>query len=178
MKKLFPRNKKEAVIAYLLQNPNEEAKVNEIAKRLKINKAIVSVALRESEKEGLIKDRRIVLDNPITKALKILQTTEKFVESDILNLLKSNSIAAGIYGSSAKGIDVEASDIDIWIKPNKDLDKFDAIKLARKLTELLGKQVQVIVLDKKRLESLRKESPNFYYSLVFGSLILFGDGIN
>jgi predicted nucleotidyltransferase len=178
MKRIFPKNKTDSIIVYLLQNPNTKAKVNEIANNLKVNKATVSIVIKELEKEGIINRKQINLENPISKALKILIIAEKFINSNAMVLLKENSISAGIYGSTAKGTNTETSDIDIWMKPSRKFGKLEAATLSRKLTELLEKRVQLMLIDEQRLNSIKKESPNFYYSLVFGSVVLFGDGIN
>lgn len=50
-------------------------------------------------------------------------------------------------------------------------------RISNEIRRVLGRNVQILVLTPERIERLKKEDPIFYYSLVFGSIILFGDGI-
>ncbi|EQD56126.1 nucleotidyltransferase/DNA-binding domain-containing protein, partial [mine drainage metagenome] len=68
-------------------------------------------------------------------------------------------------------------DIDVWIKPKPSLSRVKISELSRKLSSILNKQVQIVAINDDRLVAIKKESQNFYYSLVFGSIILFGEGI-
>jgi predicted nucleotidyltransferase len=175
--KIFPRNKTDLIIAYILEHPNEIVKVVDIAKTLKVNKGSVSLTVKMLEKEGILENRRVVMKNPTVKALKILINIQKLVNTDAIGILKRSALAAGVYGSSVKGTDTEDSDIDLWIKPKIKISSLDSVKLSRKLDETLGKEVQLLVLDKDKINSIKIGSRNFYNSLLFDSIILFGDGI-
>ncbi len=177
MEKIFPRSKNDEIIRYMLKNPSKPARVSEISKALKVNKSAVSIMIKKLERMGVLKGKQADLGNPLVKALKVLINIESMFDSGALALLKSRAVSAGIYGSVAKGTDIEASDVDIWIIPKKNLDGLQTSRLMRLLSDLLSRQVQMVVLDGHRLESMKKDDTNFYHSLVFGSILLFGDGI-
>ena len=175
--KIFPRNKTDLIISYILEHPNSIARVVEIARVLHLNKGNASLTLGMLEREGLVKNRQVDLKNPITRALKILITTQKFSEVKVLKILKEVALSAGIYGSSARGTDTEDSDIDIWIKPRLKISSMKSLKLSKELEDVIGKRIQIVILDEDKVNSIKRASSNFYYSLVFGSIIIFGDDI-
>ncbi|MCL4379194.1 MAG: nucleotidyltransferase domain-containing protein [Candidatus Marsarchaeota archaeon] len=177
MRKIFPRNKNDKIIKYLLQRPLSKARVSDIARELKVNKGAVSIIVKELSRAGMLHNKQADLKNPLVRALKILINVEEIVDSGVIALLKSKAVSAGMYGSSAKGTNTEESDVDIWIRPRGSMDALDTSNLIGSISDLLGKEVQMTVLDKGRLEKLRKEDTNFYRSLVFGSILLFGDDI-
>ena len=177
MRKIFPRNKNDKIIKYLFQRPLTKARISDIARELKVNKGAVSIIVRELSHAGMLHNKQADLKNPLVRALKILINVEEIVDSGSLALLKSKALSAGIYGSAAKGTNTEESDVDIWIKPRGSMDALGASNLIRAISNLLGKEAQMVVLDKSRLEKLKKEDTNFYRSLVFGSILLFGDDI-
>ena len=82
----------------------------------------------------------------------------------------------GVYGSYAKGTNTSDSDIDIWIKSAKQPDEEKIAKFNSDLRRKLG-NVKLLILTEDRIERLKKDDPVFYYSLLYGSIILKGDNI-
>jgi predicted nucleotidyltransferase len=83
--------------------------------------------------------------------------------------------AAGLYGSWAKGANDEESDVDIWVLvsdvPEEELAAFSA-----ELRECFG-AARPLYLTREKLDRLRREDETFYCSMVFGSIVLYGDGL-
>ncbi|MCP2520900.1 nucleotidyltransferase domain-containing protein [SCandidatus Aminicenantes bacterium Aminicenantia_JdfR_composite] len=81
----------------------------------------------------------------------------------------------GLYGSCVKGTNREDSDIDLWIK----VEKVKEEELSKLTNELKRKneRIKPLFLTKEKIEFLKKEDTVFYYSLVFGSIILYGEEI-
>lgn len=175
--KIFPENKTDLITAYVIERPELRIKITEIAKALKFNKGTVSLAVNKLNVIGIVKGKKVDLQNPLTRSLKVLVTITKLIDRGTVRMLKGYAIAAGLYGSSAKGTDTSDSDIDLWIKPKTDLSQLEVSALTRKVSSMLNRQVQIIILDKAMLEKIKKENINFYYALVFGSIILFGEKI-
>lgn len=166
-----------ALIAYVLEHPGSEVKVTGLAKLVKANKGTASLAVKRLTAIGIIRDKRVNLQDPLVRSLKVLLTVEKIIDSGAVAMLKRHSVSAGLYGSAAKGTDTEDSDLDIWIRPKRSMLLLEAAKLSTELGGILKKEVQVLPLDNERLSKLRNENENLYFSLVFGSVLLFGDGI-
>jgi len=100
------------------------------------------------------------------------------VDKNVIRRLKKlEAIGCGIYGSCANGTNHEESDIDIWIKVDKHPGEAKVATVSNEIRKLLGRNVQILVLTPERIERLKKEDPIFYYSLVFGSIRLYGEGI-
>ena len=81
--------------------------------------------------------------------------------------------AAGLYGSCAKGENTDSSDVDLWVKIKRVSDEETAA-----LTALMNKKirnVKPLFLTAGKLEKIKKGDELFYYSLAFGSIVLYGE---
>lgn len=175
---ILPSKDKERIIEFVIDNPTGEIKVRKLAKLLKISPAHVSRTLKILEKHDIVRNNKVDLSNPYVRALKIFFNVKKLVDKNvILKLKRLKVLGAGIYGSWANGTNHEDSDVDIWIKVNKHPGEVKVAKTSNKIRKSLGKNVQILVLTPERIERLKKEDPIFYYSLVFGSIILYGEAI-
>ena len=145
--------------------------VNEIANKSKLSKGLVSKYFNILLKEVIIKkaNRKFLVDDN-TRSLKILLNIQKI---DI-NIFKRYDFvkAVGLYGSCAKGTNTENSDVDIWIKIENG-NQEDTINLTSNLLKTVD-NVKILLLDDKKLDILKKEDTLFYYSLYFGSIIIYG----
>ena len=152
--------------------------VSNIANQLKLSKGLVSKYFDILTKTGILKKvngKLRITDSSLVKGIKILLNI-KIIN---LNIFKRFHFvrSVGLYGSCAKGENTEDSDIDLWVRVSNVSEE----KLAS-LTSKLNKEVKNIkplFLTDKKIEKAKKEDPLFYHSLVFGSIILYGekDGI-
>ncbi len=170
-------NKTDRIIAYVLEHPEAPIKVIAIANALKVNKGSVSLAIKKLEAIKVVKNKLVDLSTPLTRALKILAIVTSITDAKAINVINRYAIAAGLYGSSAKGTNTEESDIDIWIRPKHGTSQLKVAELSRTLSMMLHKRVQIVMVNEKRLAAIKEENPNFYYALVFGSIVLLGEGI-
>ena len=148
--------------------------VNEIAKEVKLSKGLVSKYFDILVKEKILgkkKRKYYVKSNVLVKSLKILLNLTK-IDLKIFKKYKFVK-AAGIYGSCVKGTNSESSDVDLWIKVSN-LNQKSIPKLTSELKKKV-ENIKILVLDDEKLERLKKEDPLFYYSLYFGSVLIFGE---
>lgn len=150
--------------------------VNKTAREAELSKGLVSSYLNRLVKESILekKDGKFFVTNNIkTKAIKILLNLSRF---DV-NIFSGYGFvkSAGLYGSYAKGSNTEDSDIDLWILTEETGEETLA-KLTGELRKNLG-DVRPLYLSRDKLELLKKEDHVFYHSLVFGSMIIHGEGI-
>ncbi len=148
--------------------------VNEVARKVKVSKSLVSKYFEILVKNKILKktgNKFIVRDNAIVRGIKIMLNIHK-INTRIFRRYKFVK-AVGLYGSCAKGTNTESSDIDLWIKVEK-IDEKKIIELTSKLRKKL-KNVKVLILDDKKIEELKRNDPVFYHSLYFGSLMLYGE---
>ncbi len=152
-----------------------EIGVNEISKRVKLSKGLVSKFLKVLGKKGILKKKgkKFICDSqlPLVKAIKILFTLSAINQ----NIFKKYKFikSVGLYGSCAKGENTLNSDVDIWIK-TENISQEDEINLLSELRKKI-KNVKVLFLTDEKLNKLKKEDSSFYYSLYFGSIIIYGE---
>ncbi|WP_026451650.1 nucleotidyltransferase family protein [Aequorivita capsosiphonis] len=71
--------------------------------------------------------------------------TIESIKKHVIPLLKRNSITrAGIFGSYAKGINSEDSDIDILVELGENMSLLDFVRIKLDLESLLNKKVDLV----------------------------------
>ncbi len=150
--------------------------VNQTAKALQLSNGLVSKYFNYLRKEGVMKKigkNYQVQDNVHTKTLKILLNLDLF---DTILFKKYRFVkSAGLYGSMAHGINTERSDVDLWIYTEK-VKEEDMARLTGNLRKKLG-NVRPLYLTDERIARLKNEDVVFYHALIFGSIVVYGDGI-
>lgn len=155
----------------------EEVSVSEVARRLGLSKGLVSQYFGALAKEEIFnrigKKFSVNQRSPKVIALKILINMKWL--SEISSILKEMKGSIGLYGSWADGTNTKESDVDIWVKDKLSEEKIAELK--GKMSRKMGRNVEILLLDEDRLGRIKKEDPLFYHSLVFGSIILKGEGL-
>jgi DNA-binding Lrp family transcriptional regulator len=174
----FLAKERKRILEFILNNPGKKIKIRELARTLKLSPAYVSRTIKVLHKEGIIKENRVNLNNPLIRAMKILINTERLIKANIISKVKALSpIGVGIYGSWANGTNCEDSDLDIWVRVKKHPGEVKIASLTSEIRGSVGTNVQVLVLTPEKVRRLKIEDPIFYYSLVFGSIVIYGEGL-
>ncbi|MEW6069249.1 MAG: nucleotidyltransferase domain-containing protein [Candidatus Thermoplasmatota archaeon] len=174
---LFPAERQK-ILKFILDNPAAKIGVRKLARELRISPAHVSRTLKILAKQKLFKNKKLDMDSARIRILKTFFNIEKLHREKIPEKLKDLApLGAGIYGSWANGTNYEDSDVDIWIKVDKHPEELKIATISTELRKKLGKNVQILVLTPERIKRLKKEDPIFYYSLVFGSIKIYGETI-
>ena len=172
--KLFSTEERVKILENVIFREREFG-VNEIAKQLNLSKGLVSKYFEILVNECVLGRKRrkfYVQNNILVRSLKILFNLQK-IDPKIFRKYKFVR-AAGIYGSSVKGTNTESSDVDLWVKVEKLKEESGIIKLASELRRKI-RNVKVLFLDGGKIRMLREKDPLFYYSLYFGSIIIYGE---
>ena len=157
----------------------EKFHIRDIATRLKISPAKVHGAIQLFKKYGLIrivkeKNRNIVFVNEnslLLKRIKSLMNLYRLLSSKHFKKLRKYG-KVGIYGSFIKGEDDKESDIDLWLltdNKNKEI-----IEINRSLEKEVGRRINLLLLNSKKLRYLREKDYEFYLRLKLTSV---GDDI-
>ncbi|MBU2638496.1 MAG: nucleotidyltransferase domain-containing protein [Nanoarchaeota archaeon] len=172
---LLSTKERVAVLRHILYE-DKPFGVNKTAEEINLSKGLVSKVFNVLLKENVLKKegaKFVLQENIHVKALRILLNLAYF-DNSMFNQYKF-VIAAGFYGSFAKGANKGDSDIDLWVIVKKTKEE-----LLARLTSDLRKNysnIKPLYLTKEKLETLKKEEPLFYHALVFGSITIYGDKI-
>ncbi len=148
--------------------------VNNIARKLKLSKAMISKYFNILVKKRVLKrknEKFYVGNSSLVKGIKILINIKNI---DVKIFKKYPFIvSAGLYGSHAKGENTEDSDVDLWLRIKEEKEE----KLASLTSELNKKikNVKPLFLTDKKITTLKEKDRLFYHSLAFGSIVLYGD---
>lgn len=176
---LVSGRQREKILAYVLGHPSRGYRVREIAKTLGVSAGSVSQYL------ALLKQSRILrrkgngyfvdLSRPLTKALKMVLNVASLDISPLKEV--AGVLGIGIYGSWANGTNDENSDIDIWVKVKSKLDEETIAKASSRLQNKNKSRTQLLVIDPQKNRRLSEDDPIFYYSLVYGSVVMHGESL-
>ncbi len=173
MERLFSTSQRIKILQAVIFRPYGIS-VNNIASQLRLSKGLVSKYFQILLKQKLLKKEKgklIVSESPLVRAIKILLNI-KSIDTRIFSKYPF-VIAAGLYGSCARGENTEDSDTDLWVRL-KDVEETKAASLTAELGRKV-KNAKVLLLSDKKIEKIRKDDTMFYHSLAFGSIILYGD---
>ena len=142
------------------EEPNREFNIREIARKLKINPATASKYLKKFErldilikrKERIMTLYRANLENDLYRDLKIFYNIRKIKESGLIDELNKYYLKPTIvlFGSCAKGMDTETSDIDLLIISEKTSEFTNKAKFEKKLKRKLH---LIVVKDIKKIKN-------------------------
>ena len=176
IQKMFSTNERIKILNYIMEDPTETYRVNDVSRKLKLSKGIVSGYFNLLLKQNILKKKGnifLVNLNPLSRTIKILLNLN---EIDIKPVLKLKPKAVGLYGSWAQGTNNKESDIDLWIRFDKTIKQEKIAEAQGKMRDKLKYEVNILCLDPERLEKIKRDKL-FFHSLVFGSIILYGEGL-
>ena len=173
LSELLSTKKREEILSEILFR-EEQISVAAISKSIKLSKGFVSrffVMLTRQKIMKKSKKKYAVADNFNVRILKILFNLKQFSG---FNFKKYTFVkGVGLYGSCAKGENSESSDVDICIAVET-IEEENLAKLTRALKNKSGK-ISPLYVTKEKLEVLKKDDPLFFYSIIFGSIKLYGE---
>lgn len=154
---------------------NEAFHIREIADTLNISPGSVHKFIKLLKSCGLIKESRqkncmmihLNKDNLVVKHIKAIINLNDLLNATAYNDLKKLG-EVGIYGSFANGTNDKESDLDMWIKT--DIKELELRPTIRKLEKQLNIKVNPLILTKQKIESFKKNDPEFYIRLKLTSV--------
>jgi predicted nucleotidyltransferase len=172
---LFSSSQRVELLRYAIFK-NGILSVNKTANERQLSNGLVSHFFNILSGQHIMKkvDNKFVVDDTAqTRAIKIFLTVTS-IDPSIFHKYEFVR-GAGIYGSSARGTNTEDSDIDLWVYVGEASDEQIASMMAdiRKNYPV----VSLLVLSRRRLTTLKTSEDPFYYSLIFGSVLIYGDSL-
>lgn len=167
LKSLFSSSIRADVLSLLLNSPDEQFYIREIAKLLRKNPSGVKRELDNLEKMGIVTSEKIVnlkyfqanKDSPLFSELKNLITKSLGLPGALKAVLRaSGAKAASIYGPYAEGNDVDSVDLFVigalpsLAKELKDLER----RFDQKIDYIMMDEDEYRLKKKKRDSNLKK----------------------
>lgn len=142
------------IFRFFMIRPEARPHAREIQRRLDLGGAslkreldrMVELGALRKEREGRRTHYGVVEQSPIWKAIRILESTSNDPAPLLSDALAdvSGLEAAFIFGSLAKGLDVEESDIDIFVVEDPGADPKTMLRNLAEAAVLLGREVNPI----------------------------------
>jgi len=173
---LYSTKEREKILSHLLDHPSEKINMNQLARRLKISVGQVHKYVSILRKEGIVKGDSLQ-DTATIRSLRVLCNLQKINEKKIIQLLKRHLpdiSGIGIYGSWAKGTNIENADLDLWIKMKKSPSDIDIAKTRKEIETVIGVPVDLTIATSESMKHFREKSDSFYFSL-FNGIKLWGE---
>ena len=158
----------------------ERLNLRDIARKLGMSPAAIHNNLRILGGFNLIsveKDRNqhLVIPNPDNfyyRSIMRLMNYRKIQDCKAIRELEKLGVI-GIYGSYAVGTDEKSSDIDLFIFT--EASEFEVREAANKLAQQMGKEINLLMLNRRKLDNLRTNDYEFYMRLKLQSITFNGD---
>ncbi len=170
-------NNKSDLISYFMKNPTREYHVRELAKLTGKSPNTISKHLKSyANKKILLSENkhgrllfRANLESRNYKIEKInynLKSLERSGLADYLDEFYENPQAIVLFGSYAKGEDVEESDVDILVVSSS--KKEISAEERNKFEKLLGHEIQVFIRSSKDIKKMMKTNTALLNSFANG----------
>lgn len=165
-------------LRFFIDNPYKEIHLREFSRKLKISPNSSQRFLNLFLKEKLIKEERKAnlryfkanLDSLVFRFIKKTHSIKKIEDSGIIDYLKNRGFSnIVLFGSVAKGLDDEKSDIDIvCIGPNKKIALND-------FYAKLSKEINAHFFTLAEWKKQKQENKAFYQDVISTGINLIGE---
>lgn len=154
------------ILSFFFRNQTKEFSQIELLRNIKIAKATLIKWMKMVMDEKIILMKKIGAtnlyklnnENTFVKHLKILFTISEL--EPIKELTKEHNVDSYIYGSSARGEDVEKSDVDMIFIGKPDVN--DLRRGTASISKKIGKEIKIQVFSKHEWSLMARKDPAFY----------------
>jgi predicted nucleotidyltransferase len=167
LEKLFTSVTRVNILEEFLLNSGNEYHIRELARIVDVTPIYVQKELKNLESLGLLESRKkgnmilykLRTKSPISEDLKrIFLKTESIGQAILKDLDERKIKFAFIFGSFAKGVETQTSDVDMLIIGNVNED--DILRSISKTEKRIGREINFILwTEKEFLEKVEKKIP-------------------
>lgn len=165
------------VLEFFLKT-GREIHVRELARELGISPQTANHYLKFYKKANILKERKeanlllySLLDNALTRQLKIFYILDNIYPSTLRFAKKNNVTSIVLYGSHASGIYDEHSDIDLLIISQQKTLNLDELK---ELERKIKKEIKIQVFSVGEWRNLKRRKNTFVQSVLSKHILLYG----
>lgn len=170
---ILSTKKREKILGYLLQHPSERINMNKLARDLNLSPGQIHKYVSILRKEKIIVNNLLREFYP-TFALRLLWNIKRIQKVDIANIAHNHFPklkGIGIFGSWARGTNLEKADLDIWLKMEDEPSDLEIVKIKKAIERKIKVPLDIIIATPKRLKHFKEKSDVFYFSLYNGITI-------
>lgn len=167
LEKLFTSKTRVHILEEFLLNPGNEYHIREMARIVEVTPIYVQKELKNLESLGLLGNRKkgnmmlykLHTKSPIAEDLKRIFLKTESIGQAIMKELDTKEIKfAFIFGSFAKGIETQTSDVDLLIVG--DVSDNDVLRSISKTERRIGREINYILwTEEEFLEKAEKKIP-------------------
>ena len=157
------------IMSFIFNNPTGEFYEKKVADITKISvgacnkymKKLSEIGFFKVEKRGKMNFYRLNRENVLVKRLKIIFTLDSPLVNEIKEKIKGERTEIFLYGSFARGEDVEDSDFDVLLITTREKHDEIATKL-RKIGERYKKKISIAYFTRDDWIKMKIKDPAFY----------------
>jgi predicted nucleotidyltransferase len=172
LKSYFDSTTQQQILAFLASHPGRPYFDKEVREATGLSSGATNQALRELAEKGYIQREKkgrmsfysVDLSNPLITQYKVLLNVTAIYP--LINDLRGHSIKIVLFGSTARGTDIEGSDIDLFVLTNT---PEEAAALANK--SALAERIQLVAKKPTDWAALKKKDPVFYEEVERGTVL-------
>lgn len=164
-------------LKFFVENPYEEIYLREFGRKLKISPNSSQRFLNLFLEQNLIKESRRAnlryfkanIDSIVFRQIKIIFSLKKLEDSGLIDYLRDKFFQVVLFGSAAKGLDDDKSDIDlvcIGIKKTLDLFEFE---------KKLNKEISIHFFSLVDWKKQKEKNKAFYQDVISYGINLIGE---
>lgn len=167
LERLFTSTTRVSILEQFLLNPGNEYHIRELARIVEATPIYVQKELKNLESLGLLGSRKkgnmmlykLRTKSPIAEDLKRIFLKTESIGQAIMKELDIRKIKfAFIFGSFAKGVETQTSDVDVLIIG--DVNEDDVLRSISKTERRIGRQINFMLwTEKEFLEKAEKKIP-------------------
>jgi len=166
---LFFDTNKQKVLKFLVQRPSQFLITSEIVGRIRVSKAGANIALRRLVESGLVKRSvkgrvhlyQVDSRNPLIKQFKVMECVAELYS--LIGQIKDFSQQIILFGSAARGENIEDSDIDLFVLTRED----DKVRSRIKKFDKNGK-IKAVLKTPTSFAKLERNDSVFYHEIQRG----------
>jgi len=165
-------------LEFFIENPYEEIYLREFSRKLKISpntaQRFLDLFLKEDfineEKKANLRIFKANLDNIVFRQIKITYSIKKIRNSGLIDFLKEKFSSVILFGSIAKGLNEDKSDIDL-VCIGKDIKKINSYDFEKKLK----KEINLHIFSRGKWKKQATENKAFYQDIIVDGINLIGE---
>lgn len=183
LEKLFTSKTRVHILEELLLNPGNEYHIREMARIVEATPIYVQKELKNLESLGLLANRKkgnmmlykLHTKSPIAEDLKRIFLKTESIGQAIMKELDTKEIKfAFIFGSFAKGVETQTSDVDVLIVG--DVNEDDVLRSILKTERRIGREINFTLwTEEEFLEKIKKKIPLIKEILKTPVIMIVGD---